>query len=331
MGDGSAAQPSPAEGPPRVSIGIPVCNGQNYLSTALTSLLSQTFQSVEYIISDNASDDDTPRICREFADADPRVRFSRSPQRLTLAQNWNRVLALSRGTYFMWAAHDDVWEPDYVQRLVDLLEHDPAALFALARFDMIDGTGNLLFPEPCRFDDFCSSSLYRRLLAFLASEFPGKGNAVHGLMRREALEWVDGASSFDQLLIPGDWLLIFRLLTRGRFVYDDALLFHKRDGYVKSSAPGSVIQSLGRTYTEFSDYSRYARIIETEVLRMDELSESQKSDLVRVAHMQVRLLYKQKALVLLRASGRRLRRVVAAVPVKRLPSDRSRPSGPPCD
>ena len=52
---------------PRVSIGLPVYNGENYLAESLDALLSQTYPDFELIISDNASTDRTEEICRKYA------------------------------------------------------------------------------------------------------------------------------------------------------------------------------------------------------------------------------------------------------------------------
>ena len=64
---------------PRVSIGMPVYNGEKYLSVALESLLSQTFSDYELIISDNDSTDATETICRAFASRDGRIAYVRQP------------------------------------------------------------------------------------------------------------------------------------------------------------------------------------------------------------------------------------------------------------
>src|SRR3954470_1068595 len=93
---------------PRVSIGLPVYNGQRFLAPAVSSLLAQTFADFELVICDNASTDDTEAICRRFAERDPRVRYHRNEQNVGAAPNFNRALALSTGQYFKWAAHDDL-------------------------------------------------------------------------------------------------------------------------------------------------------------------------------------------------------------------------------
>ena len=60
---------------PIVSIGLPVYNGEDFLKYALDSLLSQTFRDFELIISDNASTDNTPKICQEYVLRDKRIRY----------------------------------------------------------------------------------------------------------------------------------------------------------------------------------------------------------------------------------------------------------------
>ena len=62
---------------PTVSIGLPVYNGEKYLATALDSIVRQDFEDFELIISDNASQDTTAAICKQFSESDSRVKYSR--------------------------------------------------------------------------------------------------------------------------------------------------------------------------------------------------------------------------------------------------------------
>lgn len=109
---------------PRVSIGLPVYNGQQYLRQALDSLLAQTFHTFEVIISDNASNDATPEICRDYAACDPRIRYVRHDVNRGAAWNFNYVFGLARGVYFKWHAHDDMLEPTFLEQCVTILDHD---------------------------------------------------------------------------------------------------------------------------------------------------------------------------------------------------------------
>src|SRR5215207_1517689 len=107
---------------PRVSVGLPVYNGENYLAEAIDSVLAQTYQNFELIISDNASTDSTEEICRDYAARDRRIRYFREPQNRGAAWNFNHTFELARGEYFKWVAHDDVIGPQYLARTVDQLD-----------------------------------------------------------------------------------------------------------------------------------------------------------------------------------------------------------------
>src|SRR5690349_21549528 len=137
---------------PRVSIGLPVRNGARFLAQAVDSLLAQSYPDFELIISDNASTDETEAICREYAAHDARVRYYRSREDVGLARNYNYLFMRARGEYFKWAAADDVHEPDYVARCVDILEHDSSVVLAYARTKFIDENGVPLADSDPGFD-----------------------------------------------------------------------------------------------------------------------------------------------------------------------------------
>src|SRR5260370_23324994 len=141
---------------PRVSVGLPVFNGERYLARALGCLLAQDYQDFELIVSDNASTDATESICREYAARDPRLRYHRNETNIGASPNYNRVFGLARGEFFKWASHDDECHPSLVRRCLEKFEHAPAAaVLVFPRAEMIDETGRVLFSSP---DAISSSS-----------------------------------------------------------------------------------------------------------------------------------------------------------------------------
>jgi glycosyltransferase involved in cell wall biosynthesis len=126
---------------PRVSIGLPVYNGSRYLRQALDSVLAQSFQDFELVISDNASTDDTEAICRACAAQDARVRYYRVPQNQGVTWNFRQVVARSSGEFFLWMAHDDMLAPDYVERCLEALHSSPAAVLCYAAAVDVDEAG----------------------------------------------------------------------------------------------------------------------------------------------------------------------------------------------
>ena len=125
----------------KVSIGMPVYNGGKYLYGALSSLLNQTHKDIEIIISDNASDDDTPEICTHFTKQDRRVKHFRQNQNIGAVANFNFVLENAEGAYFMWAAHDDQWDRDYVRILLEQILNGYNVTFAYGQSMFINEDG----------------------------------------------------------------------------------------------------------------------------------------------------------------------------------------------
>ncbi|MBT8583025.1 glycosyltransferase [Polynucleobacter paneuropaeus] len=109
-------------GVPLVSIGMPVYNSENYIREALESLLSQTFVDFELIISDNSSTDKTLQICREYASRDARIICIAQDKNIGPTANFNYVLNNSRAKYFMWAASDDRWHHECLEKFVGVLK-----------------------------------------------------------------------------------------------------------------------------------------------------------------------------------------------------------------
>lgn len=122
---------------PRVSIGLPVYNGERFLREALDSLVTQTFEDFELVISDNGSSDGTQEICRAYEAKDRRIRYYRQDQNRGGAWNHNRVFALSKGEYFKWASHDDLCDPALLARYVEVLDTDSSVVLCHSKVKRI--------------------------------------------------------------------------------------------------------------------------------------------------------------------------------------------------
>ena len=119
------------QGCPRVTVGVPVFNGELFVAETLNSLLKQTFSDLEIVISDNASTDRTQEICRAYAARDWRVRYYRNDVNRGAAWNHNRVFELARGEFFKWSAADDLCAPEFLTLCVAALDRDPAAVMSI--------------------------------------------------------------------------------------------------------------------------------------------------------------------------------------------------------
>lgn len=168
---------------PRLSIGLPVYNGEKYLAGALDALLGQSYEDFELIISDNASTDGTAGICRRYEKQDSRVRYVRQPRNIGLVPNHNFVVGLARGELFRWAAYDDLCARDLLKRCVDALDENPQAVLAQSWSVIIDPSGTptklIKLPE--------ATASPRATERFRSMLFDAKRDYIYGIVRTDVL------------------------------------------------------------------------------------------------------------------------------------------------
>lgn len=209
-------------GRPRVSIGLPVYNGERYLEAALDSILAQTFTDFELIICDNASTDRTEAICHAASARDPRVRYIRNPVNIGAQRNHNRAFELATAPYFRWAGHDDMLKPQFLERCVATLDADPGAVLCFTRMDIIDEDGSVRADTRPPMT-FCADVPHKRLSAYFSRKRVHQ--TIYGVIRSEALR---------RTRLLGDWygsdrLVLQELAMYGCFATVDEPLFIHRE------------------------------------------------------------------------------------------------------
>jgi glycosyltransferase involved in cell wall biosynthesis len=130
--------------PVRVSLAMPIYNGEQYVEETIRSILAQDCTDFELIITDNASTDRTEEICRAFAVRDSRIRYVRNERNLGASANYNLGLSLATGEFFKWCACDDLISANCIGALVNALEQDPEAIGAFPKTECIDESGAVI-------------------------------------------------------------------------------------------------------------------------------------------------------------------------------------------
>jgi glycosyltransferase involved in cell wall biosynthesis len=210
-------------GIPRVSIGLPVYNGERYLKEAIDSLLTQTMDDFELVISDNASTDKTEDICRDYAKRDARLQYHRNSENVGGAANFRRVFELTRAPVFKWAAHDDVCAPTLLEKCLEVLDARPAVVVCYPRGAFIDENGALISSGY----DGCSLRSSRpslRVQQYLTKS-DMRGRPMFGLIRRKVLE----KTSLIAPYISSDQILLLQLALLGEFCEFPEPLFFCRE------------------------------------------------------------------------------------------------------
>lgn len=207
---------------PRVSIGLPVFNGANFLRSSIESILAQDYSDLELIVADNASTDATESICREFAAKDARVRYYRNETNIGAAANYNKVVALARGEFFKWAAHDDECHPAMIRRCVETLEGAPVSVtmvYPLA--ELIDEHGKTISAPLDRIAS-AASRPHRRLAHLLWAL--NMCDPVFGLYRTSYLKRTQLIGPF----FGADYVLLAELVMLGQIQEINEVLFRLR-------------------------------------------------------------------------------------------------------
>jgi len=232
---------------PKVSIGLPVRNGERFLRQTIDSILLQTFEDFELIISDNASTDRTQDLCREYVCKDRRVRYLRNEANLGASENYNRAFRLSSGQYFRWAPADDLFAPTSLEACVAVLEANKDVVLCYPRTTLIDENGHSISDYNDNLDLRFTlvSERFRQALKI------GRVNAIYGLIRSDILRRTALIGPH-----PGaDGDLIIELSLYGCFFEIPSQLFFRR---MHSGAYSSIKTMKGRQ--EFHDPKKSDRV-----------------------------------------------------------------------
>jgi glycosyltransferase involved in cell wall biosynthesis len=199
-----------------------VYDGEKYLVEALESVLAQSFEDFELVISDNASTDRTSEICRDYSLKDGRIRYYRNETNLGAAVNYNRVFELSTGSYFKWISHDDLSAPAFLENCVEILDRDRGVVLCYPKTVLINEKGQ----ETSYYNDklnLTQEKPHKRLASYLDSI--NLANAVFGLIRSETLRKTRLIGSYT----GSDYVLLLEVCLNGKFHEVPKYLFFRRD------------------------------------------------------------------------------------------------------
>lgn len=212
----------------KVSIGLPVYNGENFLKYALDSLLSQTFRDFELIISDNASTDTTPKICQEYVLRDKRIRYIRQDNNMGVLWNFNFVLKQSNKEYFIWVSSDDKLHPEFLQKNIDILEKNKNVVCSIGdviysdvinyEFKLNNDTKKIFRQRYVKSTYGTYESKVRTYLKFF------QASMIYGLYRRDKLQ---KSIITNKIFLAFDLSIILNVLKYGDFHVIDENLLHR--------------------------------------------------------------------------------------------------------
>ena len=229
---------------PLISVLIPSYNYARYIERAIDSVLGQTYDNFEIVVTDNRSTDNTMQILRERYFSDARVRVFENQTNIGMAPNFNLAYTYARGAFVVWLSADDWFLATHLDRLQNVFARNP-------QLDVV-----YTIPYFCdERERVFSMKTEANLLPFdyvdIRDELPEMLSAISqvclpaALIRREVIDELGG---FD-LAIPtcADWEISIRIAAAGKrfgFLAEPSMCirahplqasgseFHNNGGYV---------------------------------------------------------------------------------------------------
>ena len=193
---------------PLVSVIMSVYNGEQFLQQAIESILSQTYPNWEFIIIDDASNEATRNILRQYKN-DPRFKIIRQDTNRGLTKNLNQAIEFSKGEFIARMDADDISLSDRFEKQVNFLQQhfETAAVFGLV--ELIDENGN----SSGQWDDDIKAITYQRIRRRL----PFSNCVAHPsvMMRKDVLQQY---KYNEEQVHSQDWDLWLRMVSDGKIV-----------------------------------------------------------------------------------------------------------------
>jgi glycosyltransferase involved in cell wall biosynthesis len=129
----------------KVSVLVPVWNGEAFLAECLESILAQDFEDMEILIADDASTDGSAALVERYAAKDSRIRWWKNPNNLGLARNFNCCLRAAKGEYIKYVLQDDkLISPLAIRRMVKVLDNHPEVSLVGSASQILDGRSQVI-------------------------------------------------------------------------------------------------------------------------------------------------------------------------------------------
>ena len=212
----------------KLFVGMPVYNGEKFISNAIDSLRSQTFQDWELLISDDCSNDDTSNICKNYLEIDSRISYHRHESNIGMGNNFEFVLYRANSEYFMWAAADDEREESFMEVCIDRLKNNEEYGMAFSSLISIDSFGRIVRQYP-KLYTLAGQSNFKTIYRYVKEpEISGKANLLYSVFRHKVCMTAWKQNPFNNSIWGSDMLFVLAALAQKGVFIDKRVLFKKR-------------------------------------------------------------------------------------------------------
>jgi glycosyltransferase involved in cell wall biosynthesis len=210
---------------PILTIGMPVFNDIDFIEQSILSILNQSEKRFILIISDDGATDGSAEICLKYTNLDKRIKYIKQSKNLGISKNMEFLVNQSNTIYFMWAADDDLWHPNFIEKHISALEKSKNAIVSFGKYNLID-ENNCAIGEIN--NDFSSNFKIIQLIKLIWLEDDGFGYGVFKTNKIKSVKfpiwlWPNKKTPYNNIY-PS---LCF-YLNNGKYLHNTEILFHKR-------------------------------------------------------------------------------------------------------
>ena len=225
---------------PKLSIGLPVYNGEEFLEKKLESILSQTFSDYELIISDNNSTDSTNKICEQFLKKDKRIKYFRQKQNMGANWNFNFVLSEAIAPFFLWVGVNDKISNKFLEKNMNILENDQKIVGSISKIKPLKIFGNK--SKETKIDSFFQKIIKKSRSIKTIDSLPIFGTyeeKIRFYLKNSTCQLIYGIFRIDKLkesivqnsFIGNDWATMIKILKFGNFhIVEEDIMYEHLEG-----------------------------------------------------------------------------------------------------
>lgn len=198
-----------------VSIVMPSFNSQNTISESIESVLGQTYQSWELLVTDDCSDDGTINIVEKYAKRDRRIKFTVNKVNCGAGGTRNKSIERAEGRFIAFLDSDDVWHPKKLESQIDYMLQNEIALSYTAYQKVVCGElkGVVIPPKSTSYEQLLYSNVIGCLTAIYDSKILGKRYMPLIRKRQDMGLWLDILSGIDKAYCLEEVLAYYRVDT----------------------------------------------------------------------------------------------------------------------
>ncbi|OUW21777.1 MAG: hypothetical protein CBD21_00140 [bacterium TMED161] len=208
----------------KVSLGIPVYNESRFLKKTIDSLINQTYSNIEIIAIDNASTDNSFRILKEYSNKDPRLKIFKNDKNIGLSNNFNLLVSKSSGEYFGWIGAHDIYNKDYIEKMVSKIIKNNNSSVVFSNVSKIDSDNKIIINKKETGFQLLNNNKFIRLLK-IPWLIKGSGDIVMGIFEVDKLKKTD---LFSKSVLWADVFLVYQLASTGKIIRINEVLRSRR-------------------------------------------------------------------------------------------------------